>query len=108
MYVQVHLAATPPSVTLEEPNDTTRFHVSVAGAQDPARLAEVLAGGDVGWLAGEDAFVRIDTLRSLAAGRVDETWPSEFEKMVEYARGKGWLDDAGDAIQAHVEWDVPT
>ncbi len=108
MYVQVRLAATPPSITLEEPSDTKRFHVSVVGAPDPARLAEVLEGGDVGRLAGEDAFIRIDALRSLAAGRVDDTWPNEFERMVEYARAKGWLDGAGDAIQAHVEWDVPT
>jgi len=24
--------------------------------------------------------------------------------MVEYARGKGWVDDAAHSIRAHVEW----
>lgn len=108
MYVQVHLAATPPSITLEEPDDCTRFHLLAVGTQDPARLAEVLAGGDVGRLAGENAFVGIDALRSLAAGHVGDGWTERFDGMLEYARGKGWLDERGDAIQAHVEWDVPT
>ena len=108
MYVQVNLAATPPSVTLVEPEDCTRFHLAAIGARDPVRLAEVLAGGGIGRLAGEDAFVRIEALHSLASGKVGDDWATDFDRMVEYARGKGWLDEAGDAIQAHVEWDVPT
>jgi hypothetical protein len=108
VYVQIHLAAAPPAITLEEADDCTRFHLLVVGTQDPARLAEVLAGRDVGRLAGEDAFVRVDTLRSLAAGHVGGGWSDRFDGMVEYARGKGWLDEDGGAIQAHVEWDVPT
>jgi hypothetical protein len=46
-------------------------------------------------------------VRAMAGGRVGEGWADGFDRMLDYARGKGWLDDAGDAIQAHVEWDAP-
>jgi hypothetical protein len=107
VYVEVHLAATPPSVTLVEPDDCGRFHLVAVGAQDPARLGEVLAGVGLGCLAGEDVFVRVDAVRSLAAGRVGEAWDADFDRMLDYARSKGWLDETGEAIQAHMEWDVP-
>jgi hypothetical protein len=43
----------------------------------------------------------------MAAGRVGAAWQTDFDRMLDYARTKGWLDDAGDAIQAHVEWHSP-
>src|SRR5204863_3278107 len=38
MYVQVDLGSQPPVVTLEEPDDTKRFHVEVVGGTDVGRL----------------------------------------------------------------------
>ena len=107
MYVLVDLDATPPAVTLEEPDDCTRFYVAAMGARDPAVLASALDGVVIGWLAGDDAFIRTEAVRAMAGGRVGEGWADGFDRMLDYARGKGWLDDAGDAIQAHVEWDAP-
>lgn len=109
MFVQVDLSETPPVVTLEEPADTVRFHVEVrcAGIPAPDRLGLVygaLVDAAAGRLEGDAAWISVDAVRRLAAGRVASTWDDELEAMLDYARSKGWLDEAGHAIRAHVEW----
>jgi hypothetical protein len=90
-------------VTLEEPADCTRFDVSATGAGGVARLSEVLIANAVGRAEG-DAFIDVDAVRRLAAGRVDDAWEADFTAMLDFARTKGWLDATGSAIQAHIEW----
>ncbi len=40
----------------------------------------------------------------MAAGRVGDDWADRFAGMLTYARGQGWIDDTGNAIQAHIEY----
>jgi hypothetical protein len=101
MFVRVDLDAS--SVTLEESDDCTRFHVEVVGEGDDAALGRALAAAGAGRFDGGDAFVDVEAVRRLAAGRVGPTWDADFAAMVDYARTKGWLDSEGGAIQAHVE-----
>ena len=75
MFVLVDLAATPPSVTVEEPEDCKRFHVTVRGARDLGRLASALQEHGAGRVEGEDAFIRVESVRAMAAGRVGDGWP---------------------------------
>jgi hypothetical protein len=100
--VSVDLGAS--SVALEEPSDCARFHVAATGPTDTARLGDVLLEHAVGRTEGDDAFIAVDALRRLAAGRVGDGWKGDFAGMLEYARTKGWLDPSGTEIQAHVEW----
>ena len=106
MFVKVLVDASPPQVTLEEPADCTRFHVAaVAGADDTARLDRALRDASVGRVdGGDDARVDVDAVRRMADGRVGPGWDGDFDRMRAYARDKGWLDDAGATIAAHVEW----
>lgn len=104
MFVQVDLSATPPVVTLEEPDDTARFHVLVRGGTDAAMVYGALVDAAAGRLEGDDAWIAVDAVRRMAAGRVSGGWDADLEAMLEYARGKGWLDEAGHVIRAHVEW----
>jgi hypothetical protein len=104
VYVQVDLVPHPPLVTLEEPDDCTRFHLAVAGGRDPARLFGALVDAAAGRLEGDHALITVDSVRRMAAGRVGEDWDERFERMLTYARGKGWLDETGNAIQAHIEY----
>jgi hypothetical protein len=88
---------------LVEPEDCTRFHVEyhTAGAT-PAEVAAAL--GD--WADGatdDHVWVRISALRNAAAGRIGPGWDDRFDAMVAYARSKGWVNGAGDALAAHVE-----
>jgi hypothetical protein len=94
----------PAPVALRDPDDCGKFHVEVIGPHDLAAVGHALVDADAGRVDGDDAFVDIGAVRQLAAGRVGESWAEDFEKMLTYARSKGWLDESGNAIQAHVEW----
>ena len=105
MILQVDLTATPAGVSLESAQDCGRFHVSVTGSRDPVRLGAALSLAGVGRALDDDhVWVQVDAVRSLAAPRVEPGWEESFAGMLTYAASKGWLDEAGDAIQAHIEW----
>jgi hypothetical protein len=102
--VSVDLTATPPDVRLDEPDDCKRFHVAAHGEADLDRLGRALADHDCGRLDGDDVWVPIETVRRMAAGHVGVSWERDFTAMLDFARGKGWLDSSEKAIRAHVEW----
>ena len=84
-------------VRLNEPGDFKGFKVVVETGDGSGLFA-------VGRLAHRDtAWIQADAVRRLAGDAVTPEWESGFAAMLDYAKTKGWLDDAGD-IQAHVEW----
>jgi hypothetical protein len=104
VYVKVDLAPTPPVVTLEEPEDTKKFHVAVTGGTDWAMVFGAMVDAAAGRLEGDDAYVSVDAVRRLAADQVSDDWDADLDKMIEYAKAKGWYDEASHTIRAHVEW----
>jgi len=91
-------------VTLAEPDDCTRLHVSSAvSAQD---LDGCLAAAGMGRLHAGHALLHPEGLRRLAeaapGGAVAADWADRFEEMLRYAAAKGWLAPDG-SVQAHVE-----
>ena len=88
--------------SLLEPEDCKRFSVEVGDLPGgPAALLAALGS----WAAGGDAahvWIRIDAVRAAAAGTVGPAWDAEFDGMVAFAGTKGWLDETGTAIRAHV------
>ena len=104
MIVQVDLHSHPPVVSLEEPTDTSRFHVAVTGGDDRALVFGALVDAAAGRLDGGDAWITLDAVKRWAAGRVGPGWDDDLARMVDYARSKGWVDDTAHAIRAHVEW----
>ncbi len=104
MHVTVHLADRPPAVTLEEPDDCTRFDVVVHGTGDDDALDRALAAASVGRMEAGDALVTVAAVRRLASGSVGDGWDEQFAAMLDYARGRGWLSDDGGVVRAHVEW----
>jgi hypothetical protein len=108
MDVVIDLTATPPGVDLADPDDLGSFKVLARSPEpDAEALGRALEG--VGSLAPDGhAFVSVEAVRLLAGDRAgDPEWSGGFEKMLAYAGSKGWMNDAGDAIQAHVEWAAP-
>ena len=104
MIIDIDLTGGSPTVQLVEPEDCKRFHVGVKGG-DLEALDAALPAQDVGrLLPSGDALIDIDAVRRLAAGRVPDGWEADFAAMVGYAKSKGWLDESGEAIQAHIEW----
>ena len=93
------------SLTLEEPDDCTRFHLEGHDVS-PEQAADVLTDARAGRLDPEDpadAWIEPEAVRRMADGRVGDDWDERFEGMVGYARSKGWVAEDG-AIQAHCEW----
>lgn len=113
--IRVDLAADPPAVWLDEPEDCQRFQVMVSGAVGGgvagavgggSGLAPVIARSGMARLDkdGSHAWVFVSALRRAADGRVGTEWPEAFEAMLGYAASKGWLSPSGEEIRAHVEW----
>ena len=90
------------SVALVESRDFGGFHVAVAGGGvDDERLGAVLSS--YGRLDGDHAWIDVDAVDALAGEAADDDWRAGFDGMVAYARDKGFLDDSGTAIRAHLE-----
>jgi hypothetical protein len=104
MFVQVDLGTSPPTVSLEEPDDCQRFHLAVVRGRDAAMVFGALVDAAAGRLEGDHAWITVDSIRRMAAGRVGPDWPADLEGMLAFARAKGWMDPTGASIQAHVEW----
>lgn len=87
--------------TLEQPENCRAFHVEASGI-DLGSVAAAL--GSRPPAPDDHVWVGVDWVRQQSAGRVGAGWDDEFAKMLDFAAGKGWLDDTGQAIQAHVVW----
>lgn len=89
------------AVELVDADDCKGFHVEVRGDVD---VAGVLDASGAGTLAddGEHALIEIGWVRQHATV-VGPHWEQEFEGMLDYARGKGWIDEGTSSIVAHIE-----
>ena len=103
MIVRVDVAA--GSASLDDAENCKQFHVAASGGDTAAVAAALGAAGSGVGAPTDHVWIDIDWVRSQAAGRVAEDWAPNFDGMVGYARSKGWLNDTGNAIQAHIEWD---
>jgi hypothetical protein len=101
--IDIDLTGEAPAVELAEPEDCKRFHVRVRGGDDEALGAALAASGTGRLLPSGDAMIEVQAVRRMAAGRVPDGWEGDFAGMLEYAGSRGWLGDAGGAIQAHAE-----
>jgi hypothetical protein len=105
MFVQVDTTQMPPVVTLEEPDDTKAFHLAVVGGGgDHGLVYGALVDAAAGRLDGEHAWIAVDAVRRMAAGRTGPGWNADFDAMLDDASNKGWVDETGATIRAHVEW----
>jgi hypothetical protein len=98
-------------LSLEEPDDFTRFHVEVPGNRSPEEVAALLQHRDVGRPVEGDpdrVWISVEAVRHLSAGAVGEDWSSGFEGMLAYARSKGFLDEPGTHVRAHVVRPAPS
>lgn len=101
----VYLAIASDGVELREPEVVTDLYASYWERLGPDTIAAVLAKHDAGELSEnrQHVMIPVATLRRLAAGRVPEGWDADFDGMLAKARERGWLNEAGDAVQAHLE-----
>ncbi|MDW3213459.1 MAG: hypothetical protein R8G01_05645 [Ilumatobacteraceae bacterium] len=87
----------PPRLTDLDRLD--RLHAELHGALDAAQLGDLCEPA-------EDEHVWLDVARARANGverSSDATFGENFDAMIGYAASKGWLNDAGTHVRAHVE-----
>jgi hypothetical protein len=91
------------SPTLAEADDFKHFAVVAPGPPDGEALRR--AAGSLGRTDGDThVFVDPAKLRRLPGALPDDPeWSSSLDAMLEFARSKGWVDEAG-MVRAHVEW----
>ena len=88
-------------VHMQDPSDFKAFKVVVQEGEDASAVSAVgrLADPDTAW-------IEVDQVRNLAGEAAGVPgWEDDFAAMLAYARTKGWLDEAGTSIQAHVEYE---
>jgi hypothetical protein len=90
------------AVVLRDEDDLTRFTVRLRKGLSPDLLASSLAASGAGRVDGDEVAVNVDWLRRQTASRPVQ-WQGDFERMLDYAASKGWLDAARTAVTAHVE-----
>lgn len=104
MYILVVPAESVPVVSLEEPDDCRRFHVTIHNLSEGV-AQQALKHEEVGEFSDHDtAWIKITALKRLAGTRVQPDWPERFDGMLRYAQGKGWLSADGARVSGHCEW----
>jgi hypothetical protein len=73
------------------------FAVVVTGEPD---LGAGLDG--LGAVDGDHVFLDPEGVKRLAGERAAGDWGANFDKMIEFARSKGWVDELG-RVRAHIE-----
>lgn len=98
----VHVDTAKNRSDVRDVDDLKRFAVVVAGDGTDDAIEQALAP-----LARLDppghAWVSIDRLRTACGRDDDPDWSSAFNGMVQYAGSKGWLDETGTELRAHIE-----
>lgn len=92
------------SAELVEPQDVTAFHVVCPPGLDGAELAARVQEAGLGEVLADDhVLVPVDAVRRYADGRVGPEWEQDLAGMIAYATRKGWADETGTRIRAHIE-----
>lgn len=98
MIVQLRVGAPP---ALADVDRLDRLH-----AECPGALAD-MATGPLCRPDDDGAHVWLDIAEARAAGAAasdDAGWTGKFDDMIAYATSKGWTDDTGSLVRAHIEF----
>jgi hypothetical protein len=103
MYVSVAVDPARPRVSLEEADDCTRLYVDVRALDESAagsalREAGLGSPGEAGHLWLDIAALRERARATTAAA----DWDDRFDAMLAFARDKGWMDETGKLVAAHI------
>lgn len=100
----MYFRITKDSTELVDPQDLTAFHAVCPPDLDHDELAAQVRDAGLGELLPDDhLMVPVDAVRRFATGHVGPTWEQDLTGMIAYAASKGWTDETGTRIRAHIE-----
>ena len=92
-----------PEVDVVDVDDLKRLHVAV-GAVTDEEADQALRAAGLGRLDDGTAWLDAAALRAAAESKATlADWAAQWDRMVAFAQGKGWVSDDGATLQAHVE-----
>jgi hypothetical protein len=101
MIISVHATN---DVTLDDAGNFRAFKVVVNIPDATLEEARVALSGIATMPDRETAWVSADALRQWRGVKDDAEWQKSFGAMIEKAKPHGWIDEANNAVKAHVEW----
>ena len=93
-----------PEARVVDVDDLNRLHLALGEVTDE-EASEALEQAGLGRLQDADTgFLDVAALRAAAEpqSRAPD-WPQRWERMLAFAREKGWVGDDGASLQVHVE-----
>jgi len=89
---------------LEERDSFRAFKLVVDGRREDLDRVRAALAGAIDLADADTAWVFVATLRRWPEVARDAAWQDALSAMIAKARPHGWIDDARQAIKAHVEW----
>ena len=99
--MMVHVDVGRRHCEVRDPDDLKRLSVVVAGEAPDEEIDRISAPLAV-LLPPAHAWVSVPELRAACAREGDPEWVREFDAMVAFAASKGWADESGTRLRAHV------
>ncbi len=94
------------NVRLVNPNDFKEFCILCSASRSATEVCGILEmlcdGNKV--IDEEHLWLCDDLIREIAPDSNDDKWESAFTEMLDYASSKGWTENNGTLIRAHIEW----
>lgn len=91
-------------VALEDRDNFRAFKLVVEGRREELDAVRRALAGTAELVDADTAWISEAALRRRPEVAQDATWQQAFGAMIEKARPHGWIDDARQAIKAHIEW----
>ncbi len=91
-------------IALEDRDNFRAFKLVVAGEREELDAVRRALAGTAELVDADTAWISESALRARPDVAQDAAWQQAFGAMIEKARPHGWIDDARQAIKAHVEW----
>ncbi|MCQ3809065.1 MAG: hypothetical protein KTV68_00765 [Acidimicrobiia bacterium] len=89
------------TITLEDESNFREFHVAIDG--DVAAAVAAFGGRAAASERDNHLWIDIAFVRDLAGDAADAEWQAQFDGMLAYANSKGWIDEAANRVEAHIQ-----
>ena len=94
------------NVKLVDPNEFKGFCIQCSESRSAVEVCEILEllreGNKV--IDEKHLWLCNELIRELAPDAGDDKWEMGFTEMIDYATSKGWTENNGTLIRAHIEW----
>ncbi len=103
MRIEVNVAAGEPTATLTGADDFKSLSVVALPPGAQLMAGEATPDGAIRVATADQAWVDIAWLRAAAGVKEGDPGEADFDAMLEYAAGHGWVDQEGSSVAAHIE-----